>query len=108
MTKTPKILVLLGWRTPLTGLEKTITDVYNLAIFGIPPGLVCYKDSLNGAEYFGIRLMELDETDMRGSNCINYLDVAEKYDILFDILSKNGVHMDYKRGQPRIWCVYKA
>lgn len=107
MTKTPKILVLLGWRTSLNGSENTMVDNYNLDALNIPSGLVCYNDRMNGAEYFGVRLMELDETDMRGSNSINYLDVSEKYGILFDVLSKNGIKMDYKRGRPRVWVIFK-
>lgn len=98
-----KILILLGWRT--TKDSGLLSEKHNLDVSSLPYGMVLHTDAERGAEYFGIKLMEVEECDLRGSNSINYLDVPEKYGSLFDALAKMKVHIDYKIGRARIWCI---
>lgn len=103
MIQAHKIMLMIGWRTnKQSGL---LSEKHNLIQNTLPYGLVLYTDKENKCEYFGIRLMEINEFDISGANSINYLDVSEKYGILFDLLAKNGTHIDYKIGRPRIWCI---
>lgn len=102
-----KILVILGWRTTSYSASGLLTEKYGINAATLPNGLVRYYDTQYSAEYFGIKLMEIDETDLRGSNSINYLDVSERYGVLFDLLAKANIHIDYKIGRARVWVVPK-
>lgn len=102
-----KILVILGWRTTACSGGGLLTEKHGINAQSLPSGLMRYYDTQYNAEYFGVKLMEIDETDLRGSNSINYLDVSERYGVLFDLLSKSNIHIDYKIGRARLWVVPK-
>lgn len=102
-----KILVILGWRTTAYSAEGLLTEKHGINTATLGAGLMRYYDTQYNAEYFGIKLMEIDETDLRGSNSINYLDVSERYGVLFDLLAKENIHIDYKIGRARLWVVPK-
>lgn len=107
MKENTKILIILGWRTTSYGSDGLLSEKYGINHSNIPRGLTVYYDTNYNAEYFGIKLMELDNSDMNGANSINYLDVGEKYGCLFDILTANKIHINYQIGRPRIWCIEK-
>lgn len=101
MIQARKILLLLGWHS--TEESGFISEEYGLNRRTLPYGLVISRDG--DQEYFGIKLMELDEADFNGSNSINYFDISERYGTMFDLLAKEKIHINYKLGRPRIWCL---